>query len=75
LACHMQESQNLEAAVQGKEKVNANCRLAVYGDLEIDAMQFMASDEGKKLEPIMDKWLKNTINYSIDAACISGYCW
>lgn len=74
MACHLKEAQNLEAFVGGKEPVLENCRLAVYGDSEIRAMQFMLTEEGKRLEPTLNKWVNDNIRYSVQVACLSGYC-
>ncbi len=72
--CHFKEFNNLIAIVDGKEGELANCRLAVYGNAEVKAMQLLAKDKDKRLETIINKWVNSNIDYSIEAACAVGYC-
>jgi hypothetical protein len=73
-ACHFKEARNLQEAASGGERVLANCRLPLYRDTEVAAMEFLATPQSKELEPAYEEWLTSNVEYSIAISCIAGFC-
>jgi len=73
-ACHFKEARYLLAAADGGERVLANCRQSIYGDVEIEGIKFLTSPQSKDLEPAYEEWLINNIEYSIAVSCLAGFC-